>query len=328
MRLSRYDDPEVTIPIGERRRSRQQAETFSIRFASHNRTQVFHLTRGGGATEIETFNSRFVNRTPVVAATRSYDASEDIRTMNDTRKVNDLSGKLAVVTGGSSGIGYAIARRFASHGAHVVIVGRNQEKLDKAVERIGHGASGIKADVANDAELEAVFARFKQVDILATCAGGSTIGPVDQITPQDARDLFAVRVFGQFAAAHYAVPRMIEGGVVLFCSGNADVAGLVPYSVGSGVDGALNAMARSLAVELGPRGIRVNAVSPGFIGDTEIKPTKGVDLMKPFLEGMLKVVPLGRAGESEDVADAAMFLVTCPYVTGQIVEVDGGRSAF
>lgn len=241
--------------------------------------------------------------------------------------MNDISGKLAVVTGGSSGIGYAIAERLATHGARVVLVGRNKDKLDEAAARIGKDASGMQADVESDTDLEALFARLEQVDILVTCAGGTTFGTIEEITPQDARDLFAARVFGQFAAAHYAVPRMADGGVILFCSGIGDVVGLVPYTAGSAVDGAINALTRSLAVELGPRGIRVNAVSPGIIADTEVKHAKGSEHVKAFKDNAMKVIPLRRSGEARDVADAAAFLVTSPYVTGQVVEIDGGWAA-
>jgi len=141
------------------------------------------------------------------------------------------------------------------------------------------------------------------------------------------RTLFATRVFGQMSAAHYAVPRMKEGGSIIFCSGVGDIVGLVPYSAGSAVDGAVNALARSLAVELGGRGIRVNAVSPGVINGTGIKPEKGTEYVEDFVARAMRAVPLACSGSAEDVADAASYFATSPYVTGQVIEVDGGWAA-
>jgi len=238
-----------------------------------------------------------------------------------------LDGKVAIITGGGSGIGFAIAQRFVSLGATPVIVGRNQESLDEAVTKLGRDARAVVADVSNDDDVRALFEKEERVDILVTCAGGAIFGPIEKVTPEDVRTLFATRVFGQMSVAHFAVPRMKQGGTIIFCSGVGDVVGLVPYSAGSAVDGAVNALARSLAVELGGRGIRVNAVSPGVIGGTGIRPAKGTEYVEDFVARAMRTVPLARPGSAEDVADAAGYLATSFYVTGQVIEIDGGWSA-
>jgi len=129
-------------------------------------------------------------------------------------------------------------------------------------------------------------------------------------------------------AQHYnAVPKMPEGGVILLCSGIADAAHVKKYSGGSALCGAVNAMGKNLAVELGPRGIRVNVLSPGFIGGTTIDFNLDRDDMIAFVKRSIDCTPLGHPGEPKHMADAALFLATCEFMSGQVVEVDGGWTA-
>jgi NAD(P)-dependent dehydrogenase (short-subunit alcohol dehydrogenase family) len=238
-----------------------------------------------------------------------------------------LDGKVAVVTGGGTGIGFAVAERFAHEGAQVVIVGRRQERLDDAVRRIGHGARGVAADVGDDVQVERLFGGLDRVDILATCAGTAIFGPVDQVAPQAWRDLFQGRFFGQLSCCHFAVPKMPTGGVILLCSGVAGVAGLANYSGGSGLCGAVNAMGRALAVELAPRGIRVNVLSPGLISGTAAESNLAPEDRMNFLTQTLERIPMHRPGAAPDMAAAAFFLATCDYANGMVLNVDGGWTA-
>ena len=162
---------------------------------------------------------------------------------------------------------------------------------------------------------------------LATFAGGALFGYVDETPIADAKVLFEGRFFGQLSAVHYGVKKMPEGGVILLCSGIADGAHVKRYSAGSGLCGAVNAMGKNLAVELAPRGIRVNVLSPGLIIPTSIDSNLDLEESAKFLNETLAIVPLGRYGDPSDLADAAMFAVTCPYLSGQVIEVDGGWTA-
>lgn len=238
-----------------------------------------------------------------------------------------LEGKNAVVTGGATGIGYAIAERFAQEGANVIIASRNRQRLETAAQHIGRGVVAIPTDVTVDEQMKSLFDQVERVDLLVTCAGGGLFGPVEKIPVALVRDQFAVRLFGQLSAAHYAVPKMPDGSAIIFCSGIGDRVGIPTFSGGCAIDGAINAMTRSLAVELADRNIRVNAISPGLIGDTDIQNNLTPEQMEYFFAETIKYIPLKRAGTPPEVADAALFLATTTYVSGLVLEVDGAWSA-
>jgi len=238
-----------------------------------------------------------------------------------------LEGKIAVVTGAGTGIGRAIAERFGQEGAQVVLVGRRKEKLDAVAGTIGNGAYGVPVDVGDEGAVKALFDSLERVDLLCTCAGKAVFGAVDQTPPSAIRDLFHARFFGQLYACHYALPKMSAGGVILLCSGVADKTHVEEYSGGSALCGAVNAMGRNLAVELGPRGIRVNVLSPGFIGSTEIDFNLAGEKAIAFVKRSIARTPLGRPGTPQALADAALFLATCDFASGQVLEVDGGWTA-
>ena len=238
-----------------------------------------------------------------------------------------LDGKIAVVTGGASGIGLAVSERFARDGAQLVLVDRRADRFDDALTRVGPGARGVEVDVSDDDQLRALFEDLPRVDILCTFAGGAVFGAIDELPPSKWSDLFAVRFFGQLNACHYAVPKMPEGGVIMLCSGIADRAHVPEYAGGSALCGAVNALGRALAVELGPRGIRVNVLSPGFIVGTQIEFNLGQDEAIKFVTRSIASVPLGRPGRPEDMAEAAYFFATCEYASGQTIDVDGAWTA-
>jgi len=241
--------------------------------------------------------------------------------------MGQLDGKIAVVTGAGSGIGLAIAERFGAEGAEVILVGRTKERLDEAAARIGGGARGVSLDVGEEEQVRQLIEDLPRVDILCTCAGTAVFGPVDELPPSAWKDLFHSRFFGQLYAVHHAVPKMSEGSLILLCSGIADAAYVPDYAGGAAICGAVNAMGKNLAVELAPRGIRVNVLSPGFIIGTDIKFNLDGEKAIDFVKRSIADTPLPYHGHPKDLADAAIFLATCNFVTGQVIEVDGGWTA-
>ncbi|WPB78163.1 SDR family oxidoreductase [Archangium violaceum] len=238
-----------------------------------------------------------------------------------------LDGKTAIITGGGSGIGLGIAERFVREGAQVVLAGRSMQRLEAAVAKLGRNARAVQTDVADEAQVKRLIDSVKELDILVTCAGGAVFGPVEQVPMKSWRDLFEGRFFGQLSACHYAVPKMKPGSSIMFCSGIAGHAALANYAGGAGLCGAVNAMARSLAIELAPKGIRVNVLSPGLTRDTAIDWGVPSEAVHEFLAGLSNNIPMKRPGTAGDMADAAFFLATCAYATGMVLDVDGGWTA-
>jgi NAD(P)-dependent dehydrogenase (short-subunit alcohol dehydrogenase family) len=240
-----------------------------------------------------------------------------------------LDGKRAVITGGGTGIGLAIAERLTEAGAHCVLVGRRRARLEEAAARLGPTCTAVPADVGDEAQVRAVFAALERVDVLVTCAGGAFFGAIDAAPPRAWVELFAGRFFGQLYACHHAVPKMPAGGAIILCSGIAAGAYVPHYSGGAALCGAVNALGRQLAVELAPRGIRVNVLSPGLIQDTAIESNLSDDpeRLTAFWNDTLARIPAGRAGVPADAAEAAHFLATCSYASGVVLDVDGGWTA-
>lgn len=241
--------------------------------------------------------------------------------------MGQLDGKVAVITGGGTGIGLAIAKTFASEGAEVVIVGRREHVLAEACEDIGHGARAVSLDVAEEDQVAALFDALPRVDVLVTCAGGAVFGAIEELPPSEWRRLFHARFFGQINCCHYAIPKMSEGSAIILCSGIAADAHVKNYAGGAAICGAVNGMGKSLAVDLAPRGIRVNVLSPGFIGGTTIDFNLEGQEAIDFVKSSIAATPLARPGEPEELAHVALFLATSPFVSGQVVHVDGGWTA-
>jgi NAD(P)-dependent dehydrogenase (short-subunit alcohol dehydrogenase family) len=237
-----------------------------------------------------------------------------------------LDGKVAVITGGSSNIGLKIAQRFAGEGAEVVIAARNRDNLAKAVALIGHGARGVSVEAADEAQMKALIDPLPRIDLLVTCAGHWAFGPIDKVPPKEWIDLFAGRFFGQIYACHYAVPKMPRGSCIMLCSGIAAHSGQPNYAGGSALCGAVNSMGRALAVELAPRDIRVNVLSPGLIlSDEDNKNLRAGGFTNDLRLGYVeRSIPLRRPGRPENMAEAAMFLAVCDYATGLVLDIDGG----
>jgi NAD(P)-dependent dehydrogenase (short-subunit alcohol dehydrogenase family) len=238
-----------------------------------------------------------------------------------------LDGKVAVVTGGTSGIGLASARRLASEGAHVFITGRRKPELDAAVKAIGSRATGVHGDVANLADLDRLYAVVKEqkgrVDVLFANAGGGELVPLGAITEEHFDKTFNSNVKGLLFTVQKALPLLSEGASIILNASITSSKGTPAFSVYSATKAAVRSFARSFTVDLKDRKIRVNAVSPGPI-DTPGLDGLGEDLKK----GILGAVPMGRLGSPDEIAKALVFLASddSSYVTGIELFVDGGMA--
>lgn len=245
--------------------------------------------------------------------------------------MNTLEGKIAVVTGANSGIGFATARRFAEAGATVVLTGRRREAVEEAAATIGGSAVGLVADAADlgatDRLVEEIRERFGRIDVLFLNAGIAPFAGLEEQTPEAWDDLFATNVRGPYFTLQKALPLLSEGASVFFNSSVVNVKGFPGTSAYSATKAAVRSLVRTLAAELAPRGIRVNSVAPGPI-DTPIYGKLGMSEaeVQELGEGFAQQVPLGRFGRSEEVATAALFLASSAssFVNGTEIPVDGG----
>jgi NAD(P)-dependent dehydrogenase (short-subunit alcohol dehydrogenase family) len=244
-----------------------------------------------------------------------------------------LAGKVALITGGNSGIGMATATLFAEEGAQVIVTARRQDVLDQAVRHIGHGAIGIQGDVA-DIEHHAfvageVRARFGGLDIYIANAGVITISPSDTVTPEQFDAQFDINTRGVFFGVQAIAPVIRDGGSIILTSSLAATKALEGHAVYAGSKAAVGAFARHWALELKARKVRVNVLSPGPV-DTSIIEKLGIPEAdrSGFLKAMADMIPAGRLGESEELAQAALYLASddSRYVNGIELLVDGGMS--
>jgi len=242
-----------------------------------------------------------------------------------------LEGKVALVTGGSSGIGLATAKRFVAEGAYVFITGRRQTELDAAVKEIGENVTGVQGDVSNLADLDRLFATIKQeqghLDVVFANAGSSQFAPLEAITEEYFDKLFNTNVKGLLFTVQKALPLLPEGASIILNASQATTIGSPTISVYAATKAAVRSFARNWMLDLKERKIRVNAISPGVI------PTPGFYLtgltheqLQEFVDSLAKNIPLGRVGTSDEVAKAVVFLACddSSYVNGIELFVDGG----
>lgn len=243
-----------------------------------------------------------------------------------------LQNKIALITGGNSGIGYATAKRFLEEGAQVIITGRNEQSLREAATQLGsERITAIKADVAKPAEIQSAFDRVKatfgHLDILFLNAGIAPVAPIDQTTEEIFDNLFATNVKGVFFGVQKALGVLVEGSSVIINSSTVNAKGFPGFVAYAGTKAAVRNFARGMSAELAPRGIRVNSVSPGPIG-TPIWGKTGLTEEQTQEAGgeMVKQIPAGRFGTAEEIADAVLFLASdeSKYVVGADLYVDGG----
>jgi NAD(P)-dependent dehydrogenase (short-subunit alcohol dehydrogenase family) len=242
-----------------------------------------------------------------------------------------LKGKIAVVTGGSSGIGLAAAARFAEEGATVYVTGRRQAELDAAVAQIGHGAVAIRADVSRLEDLDRLFEAVKsqagRIDVLFANAGGGEFAPLGQITEAHFDMTFDTNVKGTLFTVQKALPLMGEGGSIILTGSTTSIQGTPAFSVYSATKAAIRNLARSWTLDLKGRGIRVNVLAPGATATPGLQGLASTpEDYKAFTDAMIGQIPLGRMARPEEIAGAALFLASddSSYVNGAELFVDGG----
>jgi NAD(P)-dependent dehydrogenase (short-subunit alcohol dehydrogenase family) len=250
--------------------------------------------------------------------------------MNSSHK---LPGKIALVTGGTSGIGLATAKRFVSEGAHVFITGRRQPELDAALKEIGNNVTGVPGDVLNLADLDRVFDTIEKqkgrLDVLFANAGGGSLAPLGAITEEHFDKIFNTNVKGLLFTVQKALPLMPPGSTIILNASTTSIKGTPAFSVYSATKAAVRSFARSWTLDLKERQIRVNAVSPGVV------PTPGYNLVglteeqvQGFIAAQLINIPLGRVGVPDEIAKAVVFLASddSSFVNGIELFVDGGMA--
>ena len=245
-----------------------------------------------------------------------------------------MDGKVAVITGGNSGIGLATAKRYVEEGAHVFIFGRRQEDLDRAVQEIDGHITAVQGDVTRLEDLDRLYAKVAaekgKIDVLMASAGLVEHQRLGEITEAHYDKTFDLNARGLLFTVQKALPLIRDGGSIILIGSIAAFMGFPAHTTYSGTKAAVRSFARTWTVELKDRGIRVNTLSPGPI-DTPIidsqAPTKeGADKIR---ENFVNVIPLGRMGRAEEVANAALFLGSdeSSFVAGIDLVVDGGMGA-
>jgi NAD(P)-dependent dehydrogenase (short-subunit alcohol dehydrogenase family) len=242
-----------------------------------------------------------------------------------------LEGKVAVVTGGSTGIGLATAKRFVEEGAFVFITGRRQEELDAAVKEIGRNVAAVRGDVADLADLDRLYATVKErkgrVDVVFANAGAAEFVPLAQVTEAHFDKYFGTNVKGLLFTVQKALPLMPDGGAVILNASVVASKGFPATSVYSATKAAVRSFARTWTTDLKDRKIRVNAVSPGPIQTPALDALgKTEEERRQFKDGTRANVPMGRIGDPDEIARAVVFLASddASFVTGTELFVDGG----
>ena len=242
-----------------------------------------------------------------------------------------FNNKVVVVTGGTSGIGLATAKAFVAEGAAVFITGRRQDVLDAAVQEIGGGVTGVRADMSDLADIDRVYdavqQKHAQIDVLFANAGGGDMLPLGAITEEHYHRTFDTNVKGTIFTVQKALPLLKDGASIVLTSSNAGSSGTPAFSVYGASKAAVRNLARSWILDLKDRHIRVNVVSPG--------PTETIGLTDVFGGGaqaqgvkdyLASQIPVGRIGKSEEIAKAALFLASddASFINGAELFVDGG----
>ncbi len=245
-----------------------------------------------------------------------------------------LADKVALITGGSSGLGLATAQRFVAEGAYVFITGRRQPELDSAVKQIGGNVAGIRSDVSNLADLDRLFATIKEqkgrLDVLFANAGGGAFVPLEQVTEEHFDKYFGINVKGTLFTVQKAVPLMTAGGAIVINGSMVSIKGVPAFGVYAATKAALRSFARTWTQDLKGRNIRVNVVSPGTVVTPAYKSELGLtdEQIEGFAAQAAATTPLGRTGTPDEIAKAVVFLASddSSYVNGIELFVDGGAA--
>jgi len=249
--------------------------------------------------------------------------------------MNRLQGKVAVITGGTSGIGLATAKAFLREGARVVVVGREPKNVDQAKDRLGGGAVAVRADVSKLGELDALFARvrdeFERIDVLFANAGipGASL-PIEKMTSEEFDAVFATNVRGTFFTVQKALPLLSKGASVILTTSVANQLGRANVSAYASSKAAVRSLTQSFAAELIGRGVRVNAISPGGTDTGIIAKRFSPEQAKAVMERIKTTLPLKRLAQPEEIANVAVFLASdeSSFVVGEELVADGGVSRF
>ena len=244
-----------------------------------------------------------------------------------------LEARIALVTGGSSGIGLAVAQRFAREGAFVFVTGRRKNELEKAAELIGPESAAIQADVSNLADLDKVYQEIKQrkgrLDVLVANAGGGTFAPLGAISEEHFDQTFGTNVKGTLFRVQKALPLLSDGASIILTGSTAGSEGIAAFGVYAATKAAIRSFARTWATDLKERKIRVNVISPGPI---ETPGLAGLasddDTRRGMYAAFATQIPLGRLGQPDEVAKVASFLASedASFVNGIELFVDGGAA--
>ena len=242
-----------------------------------------------------------------------------------------LTNKTALVTGGSSGIGLATAQRFAAEGAHVFITGRKQAALDEAVATIGVEATGIRSDVSNVDDLDAVAAaianRGRGLDVVFANAGGGELSALADITPEQFTETFNINVGGIVFTLQKVLPLLNSGASIVLTGSTAAYGGNPGMAVYAASKAAIRSLGRTLAAELADKNIRVNTVVPGPVETPGLKGLAPSGQEQALLDAEAARVPMSRVGRPDEIAAAVLFLASddSSFMTGSEVFVDGGE---
>lgn len=243
-----------------------------------------------------------------------------------------LAGKIALITGGTSGIGLATATELASQGAQVFITGRRQAELDAAVAGIGSAATGIRADASQLHELDTVYARIAsqagRLDILFANAGGGDMMPLGAITEEHVDRIFGTNVRGVLFTVQKALPLLVDGASIILTGSTTSIQGTAAFSVYSASKAAVRNFARSWALDLKERGIRINVVSPGPVRTPGLGGLVSEDQQQGLFDALAAQIPLGRLGHPEEIAKTVAFLASdaASFINGTELFVDGGMA--
>lgn len=243
-----------------------------------------------------------------------------------------LKGKIALVTGGTSGIGLGTAKELAEQGAQVFITGRRQAELDAAVAEIGAAATGFRADASVLADLDAVYAQIAKtagrLDILFANAGGGDMQPLGGITEEHFDRIFGTNVRGVLFTVQKALPLLTNGASIILTGSTTSVLGTASFSVYSASKAAVRNFARSWALDLKDRGIRVNVVSPGPIRTPGLGDLVPEEHRQGLFDALAAQVPLGRLGEPKEIGKTVAFLASdaASFINGVELFVDGGMA--
>jgi NAD(P)-dependent dehydrogenase (short-subunit alcohol dehydrogenase family) len=249
-----------------------------------------------------------------------------------TQIMSKLDGKIALITGGTSGIGLAVAQEFVKEGAYVFVTGRRQPALNQAVQTIGRSVAGVQADASSLDDLDKLYAAIKQdkgrLDILVANAGGGAMAPLGSITEEHYDATFDTNVKGTLFTVQKALPLMSRGASIILTASTTSITGTQAFSVYSASKAAVRSFARSWTLDLKELGIRVNAVSPGPTNTPGLADLGGPDpeQRQGLLGYLASQVPMGRLGTPEEVAKAVVFLASSDssFITGIELFVDGG----